>query len=339
MHRLVSARSLLITTVCVVGVSMVAPSAQAVQWVDTASTVDEANLTLSQFGLSVDRGIAEHFDLAINRSIDSVVPQVNSGTDAQPVPATESAPLPNYDVRTDLQSQILAATPGDVVHRAPGSWFNAPTVPEASKEAEAEGLSLYGPGTPIYLGHNSMCTLAVAGTDAQGRKIGITAGHCGKVGDTVRSADSYWVGDSGTVVSTGTTSDYSLIELGSNATISNSYNGVTVDAVGGQVSSGEHLCKNGVATGYTCGLVWTADQRTTMSQVCATQGDSGAPLLAGTRLVGIMSGGIIPNYDLACKTPLQGPFFMPSLSTNMDQVLIEMDSKDGPGTGFSTLPR
>lgn len=363
----VSRRTVLTTSILAAGVTLLAPTAQATQWVDTAAVVDQANTTLSQFGITVDRTRAEQFDEAANSNITAGVDAgIEAGIQAgllpagarpssfpygtvgetpgvivetpllapEDVPQVEQ-PLPNYTVRTDLQAQIMALTPGEVIHRVPGSWFNQPAVPADSKATEAEGRSLFGPGTPIYLGQSSLCTLAVTGTDADGRKIGITAGHCGKPGDAVRSADSFWVGDAGTIVSNGADDDYSVIEFGSNADISNSYNGVTVNGLGGKTSNLQEVCKTGVATGFTCGLVWTADERLTMSQLCAMQGDSGGPVIVNGKVVGLVSGGVLPNHDLSCRTPLQGPFFMPSLSVNMDRILAEMELQDGPGRGFT----
>ncbi|WP_231686486.1 S1 family peptidase [Corynebacterium deserti] len=334
--------------------SVLSPAAQASEWVNTTAVVDQANAQLSQFGVSIDRGAAEAFDAQANANIDAAIApyeteiaqtaqtvqeqQQNSGqvveSTLQVVEQEVQKALPNYEVRTDIQSQVMAATPGEVLHRVPGSWFNAPAVPEESKHAEQDGQSLYGPGTPIYLNGNSMCTLAVTGTDADGRKIGITAGHCGKAGDSVRSADSFWVGDSGTVVYNAPNADYSVIEFGSNAQLTNSYNGITATAVGGGVNSGQEVCKSGVATGYTCGLVWSADQRMSLSQVCAGRGDSGAPLMADGRVVGLVSGGMIPDYNLQCSTPLQGPFFMPTMAVSMDTILSDLDSQALPGHGF-----
>lgn len=345
----VSRRAVFATSILVAGVSIMSPSANAAEtpaseWVNTTAIVDQANAQLSQFGVSLDRNAAELFDEQANSQIDAAlapyadqVPTSGGQVVEQTLQVVEQEvqkTLPNYDIRTDLQSQVMGATPGAVLHRVPGSWFDAPAVPEESKIVEEQGKSLYGPGTPIYLNGNSMCTLAVTGTDADGRKIGITAGHCGKSGDAVRSADSFWVGDTGTVVYNAPNADYSVIEFGSNAELSNTYNGVTANAVGGNVSGGQKVCKNGVATGYTCGLVWTADERMTMSQVCAGRGDSGAPLISDGRVVGLVSGGVIPDYNLACTTPLQGPFFMPTLSVNMDTVLTDLDSQNLPGKGF-----
>ncbi|MFP7366330.1 S1 family peptidase [Corynebacterium callunae] len=351
----VSRRAIFSASILLAGVSLTAPAAHAADWVDTTAVVDQANAQLSQFGVTLDRSAAENFDETTNASIDAALApygitetpagQVVEQPLAPPADAaamqsiSDSAPavqqaLPNYVVRNDVQAQVMAATLGDVVHRVPGSWFNAPSVPVESQVAEQEGQSLYGPGTPIYLDGTAMCTLAVTGTDADGRKIGITAGHCGQAGDAVRSADSYWVGDSGTVVYNAPNADYSVIEFGSNAQLTNSYNGITVNSVGGGVAPGQQVCKSGVATGLTCGVVWSADERLSMSQLCAGRGDSGAPVFVENRLVGIVSGGVIPNYDLSCTTPLQGPLFMPSLSVNMDQVLGDLDTLNGPGRGF-----
>lgn len=341
----------------------------ATRWVDTTGAVDQANATLSPLGITLDRTAAEQFDATANAHIDAgisagITAGITAGVlpaDAQYTTTVEQTPqtaqtpqtvvvetpllapagtqarppLPNYTIRTDIPAQVMALTPGEVLHRVPGSWFNQPTVPVESRMAEEQDMSLFGPGTPIYLGQNSMCTLAVTGVDADGRKVGITAGHCGDVGDAVRSADSFWVGEAGTIVADGSNDDYSVIEFGSNAEISNSYNGVTVNGIGGQTSNLQEVCKTGVATGFTCGLVWTADERLTMSQLCAMQGDSGAPVIANGRVVGLISGGVVPNQDLSCRTPIQGPLHMPSLSVNMDRIISEMDASGGPGRGFT----
>src|SRR5699024_8638077 len=97
---------------------------------------------------------------------------------------------------------------------------------------------------------------------------------------------------------------------------------------------GEVLCKQGVATGRTCGNVWAADEGVQISQLCAMVGDSGAPVLAGDRMVGMVSGGVLPDQRYSCRTPLQGQLFMPTASTNMDTVLADVDARGGVGAGF-----
>lgn len=244
---------------------------------------------------------------------------------------------PNYRWRSDMSSKVLAAKPtvDHVLHRVPGSWFDAPRIPHESVLAQNRGNSLFGPGTPLYIGDSKMCTLGVVGMDAAGRKIGLTAGHCGQPGEQVTSADSWQIGPTGTVVASNAHHDYSVIEFGPNAELTRSYNGVTVNHLGGApVGTGQQLCKQGVATGYTCGIAWVDDQTVQFSQVCASVGDSGGPVLAGDRLVGLVSGGALPNPHLSCRSPLQGPIFMPTVSSGINAILAHLNATGGPGAGF-----
>ncbi|SDS35604.1 S1 family peptidase [Corynebacterium timonense] len=257
-----------------------------------------------------------------------------------PVETAARAVDPNYVWRTGLPARVLAGKPfaEKVLHRVPGSFHDAPAIPAESDAARERGVSLYGPGTPVYVG-DSMCTVAVAGYDESGRKVAITAGHCGAPGTPVASADSPQVGDSGTVVATNPELDYSVIELGSNSEVSRTYNGVTINTVGGAPQRpGTVVCKKGVASGHTCGMTFHEWDRNNISQVCAMYGDSGAPLVAGDRLVGLVTGGFFPpEVNLACHTPLQGALHAPTVSTRMDAVMSDIEGRDAPGRGF-TLP-
>ena len=244
---------------------------------------------------------------------------------------------PNMRWVNDPLSKILAGKPTEdfVLHRVPGSWFDAPRIPEESNEHLAQGTSLYGPGTPLFVGDSGICTLAVAGTDAQGHKVGITAGHCGAEGDHVASADSWQVGNSGTIVASNAHHDYSVIEFGSNAEVSRSYNNVTVDEIGGGPRFGDQVCKNGVGTGHTCGVHYGDAEGIQFNQVCASLGDSGGPLLVGNRLVGIISGGINPTgVDLSCRSPLQGFLHVPTMASDANTIFADLDARGGVGAGF-----
>ena len=237
----------------------------------------------------------------------------------------------------DPLSKFLAGKPAEefILHRVPGSWFDAPRIPEESNGHLAQGKSLYGPGTPLFVGDSGICTLAVAGTDAQGHKVGITAGHCGAEGDYVASADSWQVGNSGTIVASNPDYDYSVIEFGSNAEISRSYNDVTVDEIAPGPRFGEQVCKNGVATGHTCGVHYGEARGLQFNQVCATLGDSGGPLLVGNRLVGVISGGANPTgLDLSCRSPLQGFVHVPTMATDATTIINDINAKGSVGAGF-----
>lgn len=250
----------------------------------------------------------------------------------EPAPATFDGLIdgPNYHWRTDVQAQVMAQHIGPVLHRVPGSWFHAPDIPRESRDHAAEGRALFGPGTPLFIGNDKMCTLAIAGFDRHGNKVGLTAGHCGGVGTPIMSADAPGAGVAGHIVQVVPEKDFALIQFGPNVQLTRSYNGVTINAVGGQAAPLQNLCKKGVATGFTCGPAWDAYN----SQVCAMQGDSGAPMMLGDRLVGVLSGGnpIVPAG--ACTTPWQGPLHMPTITTPIDVVLGHLDAQGGTGAGF-----
>ncbi|WP_165242968.1 S1 family peptidase [Corynebacterium lizhenjunii] len=244
---------------------------------------------------------------------------------------------PNYVFKNDLFSKIAAGKPmaDFVLHRVPGSYFDAPRIPEESNQALGRGNSLYGPGTPIYVGQNSMCTLTAAGYDNAGNKVGLTAGHCAEPGEQVLSADSWQVGPTGTVVDKNAYLDYAVIQFNDKAEISNSYNGVTAHAVGGTARPGDVACKHGVATGTTCGMVYTQGSEKQFNQVCAMMGDSGAPLMKNGAVIGAISGGVGP---ISCRTPWQGALHVPSTATTMDSIVADLNRRGGVGAGFRLQP-
>ena len=237
--------------------------------------------------------------------------------------------LQNYVWRTDPISKALAGKPtaDKVLHRVPGSFFDAPRTPPEAEEARRRGRALYGPSTPLYVGsvpgQEVMCTATVAGYNDRGEKIAITAGHCGKVGDAVRSADAWQLGRTGTITHVNGQLDYAVITLAANTDVTRTYNGVTVNHLGGApIKPGGVVCKTGVASGTTCGPTFTDWDARNTNHVCAMQGDSGAPLTVGDRVIGMVNGGMWgPPFNVSCRTPLQGPIHAPTGSLRMDAVL------------------
>lgn len=256
-----------------------------------------------------------------------------AGAGAQVAPA-QAAPAgedPNYVWRTDAAAKVLAGKPGAdrVLRRVPGSLHDAPRTPDEARRAQSRGNALYGPGTPIYVGageNQLSCTVAVAGYDNAGRKVALTAGHCGNVGDPVVDADAYGLGRTGTVTAIDRNLDYALITLNPNTEVTRSYDGVTINHLGSApLPPGQRVCKKGVASGVTCGLTWYDYNSMNINQVCAMQGDSGGPLFIGDRLVGMVNGGMFPQpLALACHTPLQGPLHAPTGSARADAVLSNL---------------
>lgn len=241
--------------------------------------------------------------------------------------ATAQTQDPNYVWRDDVISKTLSGKPfaDRVLRRVPGSLHDAPRIPTEASQAHARGNALYGPSTPIFVGnpgHELFCTVAVAGYDNAGRKIAVTAGHCGNVGDPVTSADARSLGPTGRISHVDRNLDYAVIALAPNTEVTRTYSGVTINHIGSApLAPGTSVCKKGVASGYTCGITWYDWQTMNINQVCAMQGDSGAPLFVGDRLVGLVNGGMVPPpLALACHTPLQGPIHAPTGSARADAV-------------------
>ena len=161
-----------------------------------------------------------------------------------------------HEVADDPVSKILGASPGPVHKRVDGVWFSSPTAPAEADRLAAQGRALMGPGTPILVGNGdgrAVCTLTAAGRDSADRLIGITAGHCGGPGAEVRSMDAVGAGVVGAVQRVDATFDYSVLVLNSRAVPASTYGDTRVASVGELPKPGEIACKQGVATGRSCG--------------------------------------------------------------------------------------
>ena len=353
-------RALAAATAALITVGGLLPTAQAAE---QPGAVEQARATLAEHGVAT-----APLDPVVEAAVDGAVADAqaageqargaiddaaaDAGFTGGPAPgvAYELVPDPygegpNYHWSTDPLDQVLAGKlpgSGAVLHRAPGSYFDAAPVPPEAVDAAERGHALMGAGTPIYVGDDSMCTLTAVGTDAQGRKVGLTAGHCGEVGESVYSADALGVGAAGTVVAKDLEYDYAVVELGSNTELTDNYGGVKVNGVGTMNAGlGTQLCKQGVATGYTCGTTWLAQPGFAITQVCAGAGDSGAPVLQDGRVVGSVTGGMLPFYEISCRTPLQGPLFMPTLVSPIAPAVDSLNRTDAsrPGSGFTAYRR
>lgn len=205
--------------------------------------------------------------------------------------------------------------------------------PILSTPTDAEGRVVVEPGTPIVLSSGEVCTLGVTGYDEAGRIVGFTASHCGRQGDLVAPEYQLDKGAVGVVRSSIGYLDYAVVEFDpSRASVSRGAGPSTVNAVGGQVGATfSEVCKNGRTTGFGCGPTMALHYAEIIAQVCAAPGDSGAPLLVGDRMVGMVTGATGP---VACQNQLQWPFFSPTVSTSMAVVLADLNSRQGVGAGF-----
>ena len=239
-------------------------------------------------------------------------------------PEAHAAPIGSNPVHG-----VLVATSQPGPHRVPGHYFTSPTPPRVQQNARP--TAVFGPSTPIFIG-NSICTVAVAGYDKFGNKVAITAGHCGVVGTEVRSMDAPEAGVVGRVATSGVF-DYSVIKLRDDVRVTRHYGRANITRLGGAIpATGQNICKTGIATGTKCGPTLALSGSAFFSHICASFGDSGAPVYSNGRLLGILNGGLSPLPS--CTTPLQGPLHSPTIATAWDPIAADLNVINGVGAGF-----
>ncbi|MBB3115713.1 hypothetical protein [Corynebacterium bovis] len=228
----------------------------------------------------------------------------------------------------DAVDRVLTATGAPGPHRVPGHYYTSPGVP---REVAESPTPVVGPSTPLVVGRE-LCTATVAGFDAAGRRVAVTAGHCGTPGDPVTSADAPERGQVGVVARVGDL-DQAVILLDPTVTVTATYGDVTVTGLGGPTPAPmTQVCKTGITTGRTCGPVLEATPDYITAHYCGSEGDSGAPVLDGGRLVGMVNGSstLLPS----CVTPLQGDMHSPTVGATWTAVAEDLDATGGVGAGF-----
>ncbi|MEE2035582.1 chymotrypsin family serine protease, partial [Rhodococcus chondri] len=171
-------------------------------------------------------------------------------------------------------------------------------------------------------------TLTTIGNDNGGRLVGLTAGHCGSPGMTVKAEYDIPAGAVGRVVSVNGNLDYAVIEFDRAKVVPvNRVGNVAITGVGAPAGFPDIACKEGRTTGNTCGVVWgdVFGTQETWSQVCVVEGDSGAPLVVGTTLVAMVN------------AYLYAPCVGPEVGTNIDIILGDMNARGGAGAGFRPI--
>ena len=210
--------------------------------------------------------------------------------------------------------------------------------------AAANAALPVGGGTPIVVGGTAGCTLTAAGFDRDNRPVAFTAAHCSEGLHTpVSVQNAPTLGTVGTVEARNEQLDYSVIALDTSKVVPVRQAGVA--GTGGLPATGDTVCKDGMATGHTCGLTWQSDDTRSWSQMCAGHGDSGGPVTKGDRLVGMISGGDLPpaaggsigSGEMlipSCIHPAQTPFFLPALSVSFEKITGDATARNWPGAGF-----
>ncbi|WP_280239784.1 serine protease [Nocardia abscessus] len=195
--------------------------------------------------------------------------------------------------------------------------------------AHAEPSTVLGGGSGIVVGGQNICTLTTIGRDSSGRLVGFTAAHCGGAGATVAAENNRDAGAVGTVDYADSTMDYSVVvfDPGIVAPV-NQVGGTTITGLGGPARPPDTVCKEGRTTGRTCGVAYGdvfTSGNLTWTQTCVVEGDSGAPLVVGTTLVGMVNG-----Y-------LAVPCLGPQLGTDITAVVADVNARGGAGAGFQPI--
>ena len=198
----------------------------------------------------------------------------------------------------------------------------------AATQAVASPAAAIGGGSGIVVAGRATCTLTTIGHDRSGSLVGITAGHCGNPGSSVVAERKKGAGVIGRVVAKNSVLDYAVIEFDPSRVVPVRRVGeTTITNVGAPVAFPALICKQGRTTGHTCGWAYgdIFQSNQTWGQVCVDQGDSGGPVTVGTTLVGMINAYL--------STPCIGP----SIGTNMNAVLGDLNRRGGAGAGYRPI--
>ncbi|MFC6011600.1 S1 family peptidase [Nocardia lasii] len=191
------------------------------------------------------------------------------------------------------------------------------------------GPPVLGGGSGIVIDDAFECTLTTVGHDGAGRLVGLTAGHCGEAGSTVAAEVDPGYGQVGRFVYSNPDLDYAVIEFTpGRITPVNHIGNVTITGIGGPPQFPTVVCKEGRTTGNTCGVAWGdvfATQMETWSQMCVVEGDSGAPVVVGSTLVGMVNA----YLAVAC--------FGPEVGTNMNSIMDDLNGRGSVGAGYRPI--
>ncbi|MBJ8346482.1 serine protease [Antrihabitans sp. YC2-6] len=195
--------------------------------------------------------------------------------------------------------------------------------------AAAAPVAVMGGGSGIIIDDKFECTLTTIGNDGAGRLVGITAGHCGGPGSVVKAESNTSLGVIGRFTSSIEELDYAVIEFDRSKVVPvNRVGNATITGIGLPAAFPNIVCKEGRTTGNTCGLAYGdifGSNVETWSQMCVIEGDSGAPVVIGSTLVGMVNA-----YLLA-------PCVGPEVGTNITTILDDINARGGVGAGYRPI--
>lgn len=198
----------------------------------------------------------------------------------------------------------------------------------AAPTAQAAGVAALGGGSGIVINDERICSLTTIGHDNSGALVGLTAGHCGNVGDPVVPEYDEGIGVVGHFVVSDQNLDYAVIAFDPGRVLPlRTVGNTTITDIGRPVDFGTVVCKEGRTTGNTCGVTWgdIFEEGTPLTQTCVMEGDSGGPIVRGTTLVGMVNA-----YLLA-------PCIGPQIGNSLEFVLGAINHNGGPGSGYRPI--
>nr|WP_183373157.1 S1 family peptidase [Gordonia humi] len=207
--------------------------------------------------------------------------------------------------------------------------------------ADAAPRATIGGGSGIVIANNALCTMTAVGHDRAGRLVGLTAAHCGGVGNTIRSERNRAAGVIGTIVTRSPSLDVAVIRLDpSRVHAVRQVGKARIHKVGVYPRPLSNVCKAGRTTGFTCGPTLVHDGPETLSYVCADHGDSGGPIIVAGRLVGMLNGALRiagpGSPSIPCVDPAI-PLYSPMIATKMTDILRPLNQTNFVGAGFRVL--
>ncbi|MFD4183910.1 serine protease [Rhodococcus sp. NPDC058514] len=188
------------------------------------------------------------------------------------------------------------------------------------------------------VGQFQTCTLTTIGHDDNRRLVGLTSGHCGDVGDDIQLAEHPTTSEVvGKVVSENPGLDFAVIEFDSSLAAPKPNSRLDT---GPDPSAGEEVCKRSRAGKLDCGTVLGLLEQTpiTLNRTCSMPGDSGAPVFADGRLVGMNAGthgepGRAPSRDSPCgDQPVDSR--NPAYTFSISDVLDALRKSGNVGSGL-----
>ncbi len=227
--------------------------------------------------------------------------------------------------------RVLIAPPAIAIPPAP-----APVPADIAGALPRDALA-GGDGYAAVSGNASLrCSLGFNGTNAAGKVVNISAGHCDPNLPAAGTPTASGVFELrpldargprvGTFEKTSLDNhDYSIIRIADDAIPRFENNGVRVPSAAPVAIDGiavpvigAPVCKSGARTGFSCGVVNAVDQSVAVGErhlnnafsanICALPGDSGGTVVTGTKALGVSSASTVAEYPI-CEIPnLLGPF-------------------------------